>query len=264
MHNTLISRAFLLSLVVLALGCGGGDPEAVSAEDADESVTVTSTESALTAEVADEVAQPASSTADQLAATATARVPAHFTPSGCATAVQAGPKVTYTLTNCTGRYGLVSVTGTVVATYSRAGAGGVAVQVTSTGLKANQATIDVNATVVSTQAGTVKTATVSSNATGTGPRGAALTRNGDYVVTYDEATECITVNGSWKTGSGARQSTTAVANYARCKGACPTSGSIVHDTSRGPVVTIVYSGQATATWSTSGGRTGTLNLICSK
>ncbi len=258
------SRAFLMSLSLVTLACGAGSSEAESAQDADESVSVTSVESALTAEVADEVAQPQSATADALATSAAARVPTHLTPSGCVVAVQAGNKVTYTLTNCTGRYGLVSVSGTVVATYTRSSTGGVQVVVTSTGLKANQVTLDVNATVIASQTGNTKQADVTSAASGTGPRGVTLTRNGTYVVTYNLETECLTVNGSWKTGVGARESTTAVTGYTRCKGSCPTSGAIVHETARGPIVTLAYSGAASAAWSTSGGRSGSVDLMCGK
>ena len=249
---------------MVAAGCGGvGD--AALAEDADESVSVASTESALTAEVADEVAQPVSTTAEQLASASSKRVPTHFTPSGCVAATQEGAKVTYVLTNCTGRYGLVTVSGTVIANYSRAANGGVQVLITSSALKANKATFDVNATVVATQSGTTKSAAVTTKANGTGPRGVALTRDGSYTVSFDTASECITVNGSWQTGVGARSSTTTVANYQKCKGTCPASGgSIVHDTARGGIVTVLYDGDATAAWSTSTGRSGTFDLICSK
>ncbi len=263
MRNSMISRGFLLSLAMVAVGCGGTTDSAI-AEDADESVSVTSTESALTSELSDEVAQPASATTEQLAADATTRVPKAFSPSSCVTAVQAGPKVTYTLVNCTGPYGLVTVSGTLVATYSRASTGGVQVVITGTGVKANKAIIDVNATVISTQAGSTRSASVTSTASGSGPRGIALSRDGQYTVTYDSETSCATVNGSWKTNVGARTSTTTVTNYARCKGACPTSGTIVHDTPRSTAVTINYSGAETAAWTTSTGRSGTVNLLCAK
>ena len=263
MVNSLITRGFLMSLALVAVGCGGTTDSAV-AEDADESVSVTSTESALTTSLSDEVAQPASATADQLAAGATVRVPKAFTPSSCVTAVQAGPKVTYTLVNCTGPYGLVNVSGTLVATYSRASTGGVQVLITGTGLKANKAVIDVNATVIATQAGSTRSASVTGTASGSGPRGISLSRDGQYTITYDSETSCATVNGSWKTDVGARSSTTTVSNYGRCKGACPTSGTIVHDTPRGGAVTVTYSGGETASWTTSTGRSGTVNLLCAK
>ncbi len=263
MFSSPFFRAVLVSLSISSLGCGGGG-ESAAAEDADDSVNVTSNESALTAEMVDEVDQPDAATADQLAASAVTKVPAHFTPSSCVTAMQQGPKVTYTLTNCTGRYGLVSVTGVVTAVYSRAAGGGVDVVLTSTGLKANQATLDVNATVRATEAGSVRTAKVDSTTKGTGPRGTTLTHDGDYTVVYDRTTECLTVNGTWSTGVGTKSSTTTVTNFARCKGACPTSGTIVHDTVRGSIVTVTYSGAATASWATSAGRSGTLSLMCQK
>lgn len=240
MINSFIFRAVVVSVALMASSCGGVSDDASSAEDADESVSVTSTESALTAELSDDLAQAQTTTGEQLAADAVKHVPARFTPSSCVTAVQSGATVTYTLTNCTGRFGLVSVSGIVVAKYSRVAGGAVQVLVTSTGLKANRATIDVNATVTVTQAGATKTASVVSSASGTGPRGITVTRNGTYSVTYDTTSECATVNGTWATTSGARQSSTTVSNYARCKGACPTGGTIVHETARGASVTVTY------------------------
>ena len=264
MRNSMISRGFLMSLAIAAAGCVGASSDSAVAEDADESASVTSTESALTAELSDEVAQPMSATTEQLAADATVRVPKAFLPSSCVVAVQAGPKVTYTLTNCTGPFGLVTVSGTLVATYSRTNSGAVQAVITGTGLKANKSTIDVNATVIATKSGSTKSADVTSSASGTGPRGIALSRDGQYTVTYDSETSCATVNGSWKTDVGSRSSSTTVTNYARCKGACPTSGTIVHDTPRNTSVTVTYSGAETAAWSTSAGRSGTVNLACSK
>jgi hypothetical protein len=260
----MISSCFLLSLALAAVGCGGSGVEAASAEDADESVSVTSTESALTSELSDEIAQPQSATTEQLATDAATRVPAAFTPQGCITSVRAGAKVTFTVVNCTGPYGLVNVSGTVVATYSRTSTGAAQVVVTATGLTANTLTLDVNATAISTQVGSIKTANVTSASSGTGPRGITLTRDGTYTVTYDSATACITVNGAWQTDVGARTATTTVSNFARCKGACPTSGTLVHETVRGNTLTLTYSGGATAAWSTATGRSGSLNLICAK
>ncbi len=265
MKNILISRWVLLSsLGLLAVACGRG-VEADSAEDADESVSVTSSESALTTELSDEVTQPASTSTDQLASAAAARIATRFTPSGCVTSVVAGSKVTYTLTNCTGPYGLVSVSGTLVATYSRpsTNAGGVQVVITGSGIQANKATFDVNATVVASQNGSTKTANVTATSTGTGPRGVSLKRNGTYTVTFDSTTQCATVNGSWSTDVGAREATTTVTDYQRCKGTCAATGTIVHSTLRGATVTVAYNGTSAASWSTTGGRAGTVNLLCS-
>ncbi len=251
------------SLSLALVGCGRG-VEADGADDAEEAVTVSSAESALTAEITDEASQPASMTPENLAASSAARIPNRFKPQGCATAVQSGNTVTYTLTNCTGPYGLVKVSGTLVAVYTRAAGGGVNVVITGSGLKANDATIDVNSTVVATQANGVKKAEVAVNGSGTGPRGNTLTRKGAYTITFDTNTECVTVDGSWTTGSSrVASASTVVSGYERCKGSCPAAGgSIVHTGANKAVVTLSYDGSAVATWVSSTGRSGTVNLRC--
>jgi hypothetical protein len=256
----ILAAAAVLAMVA---GCGRG-VEADSAEDADESVTVSSTESALTAELSDEVSQPMSSTPEQLAMSAVTRVGRRLSPQGCATSTQTGATVVYTLNDCTGPYGLVKVTGTLTAAYSRAAGGGVQVAITGTGVKANDATMDINSTVVATEANGVKTANVTINGSGTGPRGASLTRKGSYVVTYDSAAECITLTGTWETGTARVGASTAVSNFKRCKGACPAAGgTITHTLARNEVVTLTYDGSAVATWTSSAqGRSGTVNLRC--
>jgi hypothetical protein len=258
-------RRILAAAAVMAMvvGCGRG-VEADSAEDADESVTVSSTESALTAELSDEVSQPMSSTPEQLAMNAVTRVGARFKPQGCATSMQTGATVVYTLNDCTGPYGLVKVTGTLTAVYSRAAGGGVQVVITGTGVKANDATMDVNSTVIATQANGVKTANVTINGAGTGPRGGSVTRKGSYVVTYDTAAECITINGTWETGTTRAGASTAVSNFKRCKGECPAAGgTITHTSARNEVVVVTYDGSPVAKWTSSAqGRSGTVNLRC--
>jgi hypothetical protein len=252
----------LVMLSLTVVGCGRG-VEADSAEDADESVAVSSAESALTAELSDEVAQPMSSTPEQMAMSAAMRVGTRFKPQGCATQSQMGATVTYTLTNCTGPYGLVKVTGTLTAVYSRASGGGVNVVITGTGVKANNATIDINSTVVATQTNGVKKAVVTINAGGTGPRGGSLTRSGAYTLTFDTVAECLTIDGSWMTGTARLGASTVVSGYKRCKGTCPTAGgSIVHTTAKNEVVTVTYDGSAAAKWAVTGGRSGTVNLQC--
>lgn len=253
----------VMTMAAVVVGCGRGT-EADSAEDADESVAVSSTESALTAELSDEVTQPMSSTPEQLAMNAVTRIGSRFKPQGCATSTQTGATVVYTLNNCTGPYGLVKVTGTLTAVYSRAAGGGVQVVITGTGVKANDATMDVNSTVIATQANGIKTANVTVNGAGTGPRGGSVTRKGSYVVTYDTMAECITINGTWETGTARSGASTAVSNVKRCKGECPAAGgSITHTSARNEVVTLTYDGSAVARWTSSaGGRSGTVNLRC--
>jgi hypothetical protein len=251
----------LCSLFTLG-GCGGLSEEAQTAQDAEESVATTSTESALTSELSDEVGQPSSAAPEALAQSAATRVVGHLTPAGCATTTVSGATVTYVLHDCTGPYGLVHVTGTVQAVYAWA-QGSVQAVVTATGLQANQATLDVNATVVASAANGVKQASVVASSSGTGARGIALEREGTYTVTYDTTSGCHTIDGTWTTKAGALSSSTVVAGYARCQAACPKAGgSVVHTTRAGKVFTLTYDGTASAEWSASTGRTGTVALSC--
>jgi hypothetical protein len=256
--------AFGACAVAALVSCGGA-ADGGAADEADQSVDTASSESALTAEVSDEVSQPASATSEDLATAAAVRLPTRFSPAGCVVATKAGATVTYLLTDCTGPYGLAHVTGTITAVYSRAAAGAVQVVVTGTGLKVNQATLDLNSTVVATQAGGTKTTQVTSDTKGTGPRGAVLTRKGSYSTSFDGSAECLTLSGTWETAVGQRKSSTVVTAYKRCKGQCPAAGgSIVHTEAAAKSVayTVQYDGTAAARWSTSGGRSGTFNLAC--
>ena len=256
-------RHLLLCLACVSmLSCGRG-VELDDAEDADESVTVSSTESALTSTMTDDLGQPMSATGDDLAQAAATRIGARLQPQGCVVATRTGNTVTYVFTNCTGPYGLVKLNGTVVAVYTPHAGGGVQAVVTSTGFKANEATFDLNATVIGTETNGVKKAQVTARSEGTGPRGGTFTRDGAYTATYDPASECVTLDGSWQTKAGLRQGSTVVAGYQRCKGSCPAAGgSITHTNARGGATVLTYDGSATATWTTAAGRTGTLALRC--
>ncbi|PZR06579.1 MAG: hypothetical protein DI536_29920 [Archangium gephyra] len=245
----------LVPLCVLSLAACGGESD--EAEAADESAAVSSTEAALTSELSDEVGT--TGTPEDLAAAAETRVKANMQPSSCLTTTTAGATTTYVFNNCTGRYGLVTMTGTVTATYSRPSSDVVRVLIESTGFKANDATLNLKATVDATQQGSVKRAEIASETSGTGPRGNTVSREGDYTVTWDEATECITLDGT--TGS-TRVTSTTVSGFRKCKAQCPSSGTIVHSGARGREVTLTYDGSANAAWSTSGGRSGTVALRC--
>lgn len=249
----------LLSL----MACGRGE-ELDSAEDGDESAVVTSSESALTSELSDEVSQPMSAAATDVAAAAATRVGSHMQPAGCLTTTVSGATVTYVFNDCTGPYGMVHLTGTVVGVYSRPAGGGVQGVFTSTGFKVNAAVIDLNSTVNARQANGEKTADVVTDTSGTGPRGNQFTRNGAYTVTFNPTTECVSLNGTWTTKSGVRTSSTTVSDFTRCKGQCPAAGGTIVNTNPRTVVTLTYDGSGTASWTTANGRTGTVTLQCSK
>jgi hypothetical protein len=253
---------FLLLAAFLFTACGRGqEQEADAAEDADESATVTFAEAALTTELSDEVAQPLSATGEALAQSAATRVLSRMTPAGCVVASQQGATVTYVLTNCTGPWGLVKVSGTLTAVYSRGQGGAVQVVITGNGMKANDATFDVNATITASQAAGVKRAEVTSASKGTGPRGAPIERQGNYTVTWNAATGCLTLEGTWETKVGQRSWTTTVTSFKKCAGACPAAGGSIVVSAARLTVTLTYDGTSTAAW-TANNRSGNLKLLC--
>ncbi len=269
LSHTLPSLSFRRVVLVVAglaalFSCGPTE-EVSNAEDGDESASVTSSESALTSELSDEVTAPVSTTPEALAQAAATRVGSHLTPASCFTKSVAGATVTYTMNDCTGPWGLVHLTGTITAVYSRATTGGVGVVITGTGVKVNNATLDLNSAVVASEVNGVRVANVTTEAKGTGGRGLALTRKGAYVAKYDPTNECITLDGTWTTTTGLRSASTAIANYTRCKSACPAAGgTLVHTGVRTNQVTVTYDGTSTAAWASTNGRAGTLTLMCGK
>ncbi|MFH0900423.1 MAG: hypothetical protein V2A73_07320 [Pseudomonadota bacterium] len=95
---------------------------------------------------------------------------------------------------------------------------------------------------------------------GVGPHGNSLTRNGSYTLTWTQ--DCYTLEGSWSRSGAAGTATTAVSDYTRCKGLCPSAGTITHTGVKGRTVTVTFDGSDVASWSTSGGLSGTVNLLC--
>jgi len=245
---------------VAGAGCGRLDADEAAASEAADSTEITQNEAALVAAGADDGSAPL--TAAALAGGAEARAAARFQPAGCATVSVAGTTVTTTLQDCTGRFGLVHVTGTLVSVFTDA-AGGVQVVTTAQGLAVNHAVIDIDATATITEQAGVRTLVVSTHGSGTGPRGHAFTRDGSYTVVRDLATSCISLEGQWQLSAAGLSRTTSVSGLARCDGMCPAAGgTIVHTGFRGRTVTLTFDGSAVADWSSTTGRSGTIDLTC--
>ena len=123
--------AYLLPLGLL-VGCGGADPngsDAASVGAALDSSSQTADDSALLLAVTQGTESATSS--NEAGVMAGAQAKSFWQPSTCVTATQTNNVVSYALANCTGPYGLVHVTGTVVATYTANSSGIHAAIVTS-------------------------------------------------------------------------------------------------------------------------------------
>lgn len=246
-----------LPLVALTLVACGGDLDAEdynAAADGLDSANVTSAVLAVTSEPA-----AAAMSSDAAAMAASQRVAAGFLPAGCVVATPAGGTVAYTFTNCTGPYGLVRVSGTVTATFSDRTAAGWTLR-TSGELTLNRAVHRPNATAVITFAGGTRTARVTVNGSGTGPRGTAYSTSGSYTTTWDGT--CLGVDGAVAVTANAQTLTVTASNWRRCRGECPQAGGSVAVSAPGGTATIAYSGGATATVTGSRGRSASLALLC--
>jgi hypothetical protein len=252
--------AYLIPLGLLA-GCGGADPTGnASVSAALDSNDQTATESALMLATTNGTDSAGSSA--EAAGMAGAQAKSFWQPAGCVTSTQTNNVVTYKLSDCTGPYGLVHVTGSVTVTYT-VDASGVHADAASTGLLVNGATLNLDSHADYTVNGTAKKLVVATQGSGTGAFGNAIARNGSYTLTWDDASMCGTLDGAWSTQIGSDTWSTAIAGYAQCKYHCPSSGTLTHTGGISKVtVTVKFDGSADATWSTSTGRSGTIALFC--
>lgn len=255
--------AYLLPLGLLA-GCGGAMDDNASVSAALDSSDQTATESALM--LATTSGTDGAATSNDAAVMAGAGAKTFWQPASCVTATQLNNVVTYKLSDCTGPYGLVHVTGSVAVTYTADAAGIHAAAVTN-GLLVNGATLNLNSQADYTVNGSAKKLVVSTNGGGTGAFGNSITRNGGYTLTWDDASMCGTLDGSWSTKIGPTGNSdtwsTSIAGYAQCKYHCPSSGTLSHTGGISKVtITVTFDGSASAKWATSRGRSGTIALFC--
>lgn len=256
--------ASLIIPMALLAGCGGADTgsssDASNAGVALDSANTTSSESAMLV-ISTDATTPAM-TPPVAAGAAAAAAKTWFQPASCVTATAAANVVTYVLNDCTGPWGLVHTTGTVVVTY-QIQPGQVTASAVATGLSVNGATLNLNSQGVYTINGTTKALAVTTSGDGTGALGNHITRNGSYTVTWDSASLCATLDGSWSTEIAGATWSTSVTGFEQCKGLCPEKGTIAHTGGISKVtITVTFDGSAAAKWSTSRGASGTLNLLC--
>lgn len=264
--STLVLGTSLLSILA-ASACNKSDsPNEDSAEGAIDSTDSASAEGNLLMAAVDGSAT-GKVTADSVTATIAANITARYTPAGCVTVTPSGATIKAVYNDCTGPRGLAHVTGEVDLAVSVSLNGEVQVHGTSTDLKVNGATLDIDATGTYATSGSGHSLTVETTGTGTGPRGLLVDHEGSYTITWDAATQCHSIEGEWSTELGLRERSNEV-NVSRCGGGCPT-GTISHSYLGGRTLTVTFDGTATASWSLAASgpgasviSTGTVALSC--
>ena len=253
--------AYLLPLALLP-GCGGADgsSDSASVSAALDSSGQTANESALM--VAAVSGTEGATDANTAATMAGGVAKTNWQPASCVTATETQNVVTYALNDCTGPYGIVHVTGSVVATYTVDSAG-IHAALKTDNLHINGATMSLDSSVDYTVNGSAKSLTVDTDGSGTGAFGNTITRKGSFTLAWDDATQCGSINGAWSTGINSATWSTSISNYAQCEGFCPKSGVLSHTGGISHTTwTVTFDGTAQAKWASSKGPSGVFGLLC--
>jgi hypothetical protein len=254
-----------LSLLLLLTPACRLELDEMAASEAADSSDVAMNEGALLSSGVDDSMVGLS--AEAVASRAEIRANDRFQPAGCATITRSQNVVTYVLVDCTGPRGMIHVTGTAVATFTDVPAGaqpaGVQIALAGTAMKINRASLDFQTTGLLTQETGLLKLVVTTLGNGIGPRGHSFVRTGGYTVIADGAADCLQLDGQWKLDAGLAERSTTVTGLRRCKDACPAAGGqIVHTGFRGRTVTLEFDGTSDASWSSTTGKSGTIDLSC--
>lgn len=261
-RSIVLAAIALLSLpACLVLDAEDRADDAALAEEASDSLETGEVEAALL--IASTEAAGAATSAEEAAEAAAGAAGARFQPAGCATAEVQGTTVTYTLDDCAGPFGIARIDGTVQVSYSVA-ADGLHATLAGDGVSARGATLELDAEAVHAVSGGARTLRVTTAGAAVGPRGRSIERDGSYTARWDAEGSCFSLDGAWSTRAGSRTWSTAVSGFERCAARCPAAGGTVEHTGglSGVTITIAFDGSDSATWSSSRGRSGTLDLAC--
>lgn len=240
------SRLFLLLAVAGAFACGSDDGDASAAATTSELSDAATMEAVIVASVTP------SDLTDGESASASADATVEALLGDCVTSVTTATTTTWTLSACTGPWGLVTVDGTIVGSY-RIGRTGIVGTLTVDLVTSEGGTLDFDADITY---GTDGSIAVESTASGLGRRGNVTSRTGSYTLNLDG--DCVAVDGEW---SGTRSDawTLVVVGYSACSGACP-SGTLTRTGVVGG--TLAFDGTDTAVFTSTGGESREVSLVC--
>jgi hypothetical protein len=173
-------------------------------------------------------------------------------------------EVTYAFDGCTGPWGLLRLTGTVIARYSQT-ASGLMVEVTADDMRANRATVDYRATAtIRGDAAGNRTMVWKGQLGGSTARGRAFQRTTDWTVRWTLGNSCIALDGQAEGNLTGRPIRTKVEDFHRCRGECPQRGGVVTvtNTATGKELRIEFEGGNRATFIGANGRETSIVLAC--
>ncbi len=251
-----MQKTFVFAFLAIAWGaCSGGDGSATT-ESADQALTSASTAAQQVALLQAAVPLEDGLSAEELAGLADAT---DFEPSGCATVSVSGTTVTWTFEDCTGRWGLARVSGSLTVDY-RVGPRGASAEVSSSNLTLSGRPVSIQATVTRTSSGSSETLAADSQLTLETARLGSLDWSGQVSAEWEEGGDCVTLSGTWTAAYQAASWTVQATDFQVCASGCP-SGRL---TAQGPRRTYTFeiTEDGRLTWSTDAGRSGSLALAC--
>ncbi|HEX7667646.1 MAG TPA: hypothetical protein VF407_24125, partial [Polyangiaceae bacterium] len=202
---------------------------------------------------------------------AASNVAGFFTPQSCivADADLDALTVKYTLSGCTGPWGLVKVSGVVTVVYSASTDGsGLALDVTGTALefdtsRAKHGKANLHATATATSNGGAREMKWNASLDGTTARGNAFTRDADWDVTWQVGESCIALDGTAQGQVNNRGLKTDVTSYQRCQGECPAAGGVITiSNDAGQQISLTFDGSAKATFTAADDQQTQIDLAC--
>ncbi|MBX3220100.1 MAG: hypothetical protein KF795_06235 [Labilithrix sp.] len=172
-------------------------------------------------------------------------------PEGCAKKTRAGEVVTLEMTRCTGPFGKVEITGSLVATFSKPSADVVEVAiVASQGTTANGEPFSYAATGDVRFDGDRRFVTYRGSSSGTTKRGRDFATATDVSIVADVTTHCAKLSGASKGSVGRYELDLTFEGFEGCRDVCPSAGT-ARARVDGPLVKnasveVVFDGSSTA------------------
>lgn len=265
--SLLLRSALLTSFLVLAAAACKKDPPPPEAADDLTVLAEDGTDSATAetdAEVVTSSLVSAAAAGGSVALASNDGAKAIYFPRGClaVTSDAATKTVTYGFTNCSNTYGIVRITGTVIATYE-VSPNTLVLNLVGTNLHVNRSTIDWSARAEITANGPARTMSWHGQLSGTTARGKEFSRTNDKVVSWRFGERCFAVSGASEGHVRGRFLRTEIADFRRCQGSCPEAGGRITITNSEKLkVEILYDGTTRATYTTPKGSTSVELLAC--
>jgi hypothetical protein len=157
----------------------------------------------------------------------------YYTPAGCAVATVNQHTVNIVYTDCVGPLGTGSITGNVSVALTE-NQGALVLTATSSDL-----TIDGSTFVLDFQATATRTGNQRSVAVVSRSRDPSRLdeRDATYTLTWEQGSGCVTANGTSSSTLGDLRSTSTLTDFTKCRGQCPSSGTVTLVSARGNFTT---------------------------